>query len=243
MPSSMCVRLDVAVDSESRMAAQLAPLLTTELMPYFLKKPFSCAITIDEQSVSAIMPNFTSAVFGRVARATRGRCRQAGPRPARPRSSPGSRRRAAVARPSWRFMSDLGRLGRRRGRCREAGSTGPRRAARVWGSRGRRRPRLRGRARPRHRWVRRRPLTTRRSRASARAGATAAASVTAKRCRTWTWVVKPPRRARRQDAARELPQRARSSVRAAATRRACSSSRSRAPLRAAPRASGSLRSP
>src|SRR5258706_5958153 len=51
------------LERESRFAAQLAPLVTFELMPYFLKNPFSCAITIGEQSVSAIMPKlryFTS---------------------------------------------------------------------------------------------------------------------------------------------------------------------------------------
>ena len=46
------------------MAAQLAPLLTVELMPYFLKSPFSCAITMLEQSVSAMMPSLMSAVSG-----------------------------------------------------------------------------------------------------------------------------------------------------------------------------------
>ena len=46
------------------MAAQFAPLATTELMPYFLKNPFSCAMTIGEQSVSAMMPNFICDVSG-----------------------------------------------------------------------------------------------------------------------------------------------------------------------------------
>src|SRR3954467_9280379 len=36
MPVSMCVAWMSPFDSESRMAAQLAPLLTVELMPYFL---------------------------------------------------------------------------------------------------------------------------------------------------------------------------------------------------------------
>src|SRR5436190_14932341 len=40
------------------MAAQFAPLAITELIPYFLKSPFSCAITMGEQSVNAIMPSF-----------------------------------------------------------------------------------------------------------------------------------------------------------------------------------------
>src|SRR6185436_9224621 len=51
-------------ESESRMAAQLAPFTTVELMPYFLNMPFSCAITIGEQSVSAIMPKRMSGVSG-----------------------------------------------------------------------------------------------------------------------------------------------------------------------------------
>src|SRR5262245_49484162 len=48
----------------SRIAAQFAPLVTVEAIPYFLNKPFSCAITIGEQSVSAIMPKFIVAVSG-----------------------------------------------------------------------------------------------------------------------------------------------------------------------------------
>src|SRR5688572_13603255 len=46
------------------MAAQLAPFTTVELMPCFLKRPFSCAITIGEQSVSAIMPKRRSLSSG-----------------------------------------------------------------------------------------------------------------------------------------------------------------------------------
>src|SRR5688572_21123323 len=42
----------------SRITAQLASLLTVDLIPYFLNSPSSCAITIDEQSVSAMIPNF-----------------------------------------------------------------------------------------------------------------------------------------------------------------------------------------
>src|SRR4051812_39374401 len=51
-------------ESESRIAAQLAPLITVELMPYFLNRPFSWAITIGEQSVSAMMPKRRSATSG-----------------------------------------------------------------------------------------------------------------------------------------------------------------------------------
>ena len=39
-------------------AAQLAPFVTFELMPYFWNSFFSCAMTIGEQSVSAIIPKF-----------------------------------------------------------------------------------------------------------------------------------------------------------------------------------------
>ena len=66
MPISMCVAWMSPFDSESRMAAQLAPFTTVELMPYFLKKPFSWAITIGEQSVSAIMPKRMSVTSGAV---------------------------------------------------------------------------------------------------------------------------------------------------------------------------------
>src|SRR5882672_9125985 len=52
------------VERLSRMAAQLAPFVTVELMPYFLKKPFSWAMTMGEQSVSAIMPKLRSDVSG-----------------------------------------------------------------------------------------------------------------------------------------------------------------------------------
>src|SRR5690348_11526911 len=48
----------------SRIAAQFAPLVTVELIPYFLNKPFSCAMTMGEQSVSAMMPKFSAVVSG-----------------------------------------------------------------------------------------------------------------------------------------------------------------------------------
>src|SRR6478609_10014507 len=64
MPMSMCVAWMEPVERLSRMAAQLAPFVTVELMPYFLKKPFSCAMTMGEQSVSAIMPKRRSGVSG-----------------------------------------------------------------------------------------------------------------------------------------------------------------------------------
>src|SRR5258708_29845559 len=58
IPISMCVAWMDPVLRLSRMAAQFAPLVTVELMPYFLNRPFSWAMTIGEQSVSAIMPKF-----------------------------------------------------------------------------------------------------------------------------------------------------------------------------------------
>src|SRR4029079_15787525 len=64
MPMSMCVAWMSPLPRASRIAAQLAPLLTVELMPYFLKKPFSWAMTMGEQSVSSIMPNFRSLTSG-----------------------------------------------------------------------------------------------------------------------------------------------------------------------------------
>jgi hypothetical protein len=66
MPISMCVAWMSPFDSESRMAAQLAPFTTVELMPYFLNRPFSCAITMGELSVSAMMPKRMSATSGAV---------------------------------------------------------------------------------------------------------------------------------------------------------------------------------
>jgi hypothetical protein len=66
MPVSMCVAWMSPLVRESRMAAQLAPLLTVELMPYFLKRPFSCATTMLEQSVRAMMPKLHVGSFGRV---------------------------------------------------------------------------------------------------------------------------------------------------------------------------------
>jgi hypothetical protein len=44
--------------------------MTVLLMPYFLNRPFSCAITIGEQSVRAIMPKRRSGVSGALLLAT-----------------------------------------------------------------------------------------------------------------------------------------------------------------------------
>lgn len=64
MPMSMCVAWMEPLERLSRMAAQLAPLVTVELMPYFLNRPFSCAMTMGEQSVRAIMPKLRFGVSG-----------------------------------------------------------------------------------------------------------------------------------------------------------------------------------
>src|SRR5262249_54233816 len=64
MPINMCVACIVPLLRLSRIAAQLAPLVTVDWMPNFLKKPFSCAITIGEQSVSAMMPKLMLGVSG-----------------------------------------------------------------------------------------------------------------------------------------------------------------------------------
>ena len=64
MPMSMWVAWISPFASESRMAAQLAPFVIVELMPYFLKRPFSWAITMGEQSVSAMIPKLMFGVSG-----------------------------------------------------------------------------------------------------------------------------------------------------------------------------------
>ena len=64
MPISMCVAWMEPEERLSRMAAQLAPFVTVELMPYFLNNPFSCAMTMGEQSVSAIMPKLMLGASG-----------------------------------------------------------------------------------------------------------------------------------------------------------------------------------
>src|SRR4051812_26899844 len=64
IPISMCVAWIDPVERLSRMAAQFAPFVTVELMPYFLKRPFSCAMTIGEQSVSAMIPKLMFGVSG-----------------------------------------------------------------------------------------------------------------------------------------------------------------------------------
>src|SRR5262245_23662074 len=60
-------------------------------MPYFLKRPFSWAMTIGEQSVSAIIPKFMEAVSGAsLAKAL----------PTQPFGKPA--KRAVAVRPRWR---------------------------------------------------------------------------------------------------------------------------------------------
>ena len=54
----------VAIGEGSRIAAQFAPFATTALIPCFLKKPFSWAMTIGELSVSAMIPNLISLSSG-----------------------------------------------------------------------------------------------------------------------------------------------------------------------------------
>src|SRR5689334_10422953 len=64
MPISMWVAWFSPSDSLSRITAHDASFETTELMPNFLKKPSSCAMTIGEQSVSAIIPKRMFGVSG-----------------------------------------------------------------------------------------------------------------------------------------------------------------------------------
>src|SRR5882724_4161047 len=101
MPMSMCVAWIEPVERLSRIAAQLAPFVTVELIPYFLKRPFSCAMTIGEQSVRAIMPKLRFGVSG---------ASEADPAVAAQLREPTAEQRAAAPRPaaprvvSWRRL-------------------------------------------------------------------------------------------------------------------------------------------
>ena len=64
IPISMCVAWFSPSDSLSRMTAHDASFETMDVMPNFLKKPSSCAITIGAQSVSAMMPKRMVEVSG-----------------------------------------------------------------------------------------------------------------------------------------------------------------------------------
>ena len=64
MPNSMCVAWFSPSVSVSRIAAQDASFEIVESMPYFLNRPSSWAMTIDEQSVSAMMPKRILVVSG-----------------------------------------------------------------------------------------------------------------------------------------------------------------------------------
>src|SRR6185503_17632517 len=60
----MCVAWFSPSVRRSRMTAHDASFEIVDSIPYFLKSPSSCAITIDEQSVSAMMPIRTLGVSG-----------------------------------------------------------------------------------------------------------------------------------------------------------------------------------
>src|SRR4051794_3078901 len=84
------------LESESRMAAQFAPFETVDWIPYFLNKPFSCAITMGELSVSAMIPNLSWLTSGPSL---------ADNPPAQPRGNPAqrlAREIPAVAPRNWR---------------------------------------------------------------------------------------------------------------------------------------------
>src|SRR5713101_7194671 len=82
MPVSMCVAWMSPFESASRMAAQLAPFAMVELIPCFLKRPFSCAMTMGELSVSAMMPKRRSGCSGASLANTRPPGRSVAPSPA-----------------------------------------------------------------------------------------------------------------------------------------------------------------
>src|SRR5262245_5804765 len=71
------------------MAAQFAPLATVTSSPYFLKYPFSAAITNGEQSVNAMIPQRSFDISG---------ASPTGVEPAQPRGKPANRVAAAVPR-------------------------------------------------------------------------------------------------------------------------------------------------
>ena len=60
----MCAASSSPATSLSRTAAQLASLVGTMVIPYFLSKPFSAAITTGAQSVSGINPMRTVSCSG-----------------------------------------------------------------------------------------------------------------------------------------------------------------------------------
>ena len=64
MPKSMCVAWFSPRVNRSRITAQDASFEMIDSIPCFLNKPNSCAITIDEQSVKAMIPNRTLVVSG-----------------------------------------------------------------------------------------------------------------------------------------------------------------------------------
>jgi hypothetical protein len=64
MPRSMCVAWFSPIDSLSRITAHDASFEMTASIPNCLKYPSSCAITIEEQSVNAMIPNRTVLVSG-----------------------------------------------------------------------------------------------------------------------------------------------------------------------------------
>ena len=64
MPISMWVAWFSPSDSRSRMTAHDASLEIVDSIPYFLKSPSSWAITIEEQSVRAMMPMRTLGLSG-----------------------------------------------------------------------------------------------------------------------------------------------------------------------------------
>ena len=64
MPSSMCVAWFSPRVRRSRITAHDASFEIVDSMPCFLNRPSSWAMTIDAQSVSAIMPNRICGVSG-----------------------------------------------------------------------------------------------------------------------------------------------------------------------------------
>ena len=104
MPVSMWVAWLSPLERASRMAAQLAPLVMVALIPYFLKKPFSWAMTKGEQSVRAMMPILTLGISGPSPGLAAVAAQERGPRAEKSAAAPV---RPAVRVRNWRRLSEV----------------------------------------------------------------------------------------------------------------------------------------
>ena len=88
MPYRMCAASSSPATSLSRTAAQLASLLGTRVMPYFLSNPFREAMAKGAQSVSGIKPTRTVVCSGLSVPAAHAACIMPGSSIAPPSAAP-----------------------------------------------------------------------------------------------------------------------------------------------------------